>query len=155
VTEYRVADADLPIVQQLRVALVRHGPVGGDTDPAAGHCAAYRDGVVIGVASIHPEAMPGTTDERAWRVHGIAVEHGHRGGGVGSSLLERCLLHASTRNASTVWCRAPAGVFGFLDRHGFARTGDPSVGPDGPEYVMYRELGSVRRSWAIDRRSAR
>lgn len=121
----------------------------GDEHPAAFHVAAYRDGTQVGIASIHPEPMPNGYRTGAWRIHDVAIDHGHRGRGVGAILVERCLEHAANNEARAAWCFAPAAAFGFFERYGFQRSGDPSDGPDGPGYLLYVELGPLRRSWSL------
>lgn len=146
-----VADVD---VHDLRQALMlRHGTaspsIPGDDHPAALHVAAYRDEIQVAVASTHPEPMPDGYRTGAWRLHNIAVDHGHRGVGVGALLVERCLEHAAGHEARAAWCMAPAGAFGFFERYGFVRTGDPIADDAGPHYLLFAPLGPLRRSWSI------
>jgi predicted N-acetyltransferase YhbS len=148
-SDYQISAAEASDVQPLRRSLLGHDSVIGDGDSTALHTTAVRDGQIVGVASIHPEPMPTGFGEHAWRLHGLAVEHGHRGYGVGALLIERCLEHAAEQSGRAVWSRVPVGAFGFFDRYGFARTGDPSTGTNGPEYLVYAEIGPLRRSWAI------
>lgn len=112
--------------------------------------AAFHDETAVGVASIHPQGMPGGYKTHAWRLTGVAVEFGHRGVGVGALLVERCLEHAADMDAQVAWCLAPAGVFGFFEQLGFRRSGDPIDDPErGPHYLVYQELGPLTRSWAL------
>jgi ribosomal protein S18 acetylase RimI-like enzyme len=150
VNGFDIATVDGETVQPLRRALLGHGPAIGDDDPAAGHVAVTREGVIVAVGSVHPEPMPGGYRGDSWRLHGIAVEHGQRGLGLGAMVLERCVEHAAAGGALSVWCRSPVRAFGFFDRLGFSRSGDPTTGADGPEYVVFAEVKPKRRSWALD-----
>jgi predicted GNAT family N-acyltransferase len=67
----------------------------------------------------------------------MAVDHGHRGYGLGGLMLRRCLEHAAQHAGRMVWCSARAEVYGFFERHGFGRRGDPFELPGiGPHYLM-------------------
>lgn len=154
-SDYEIRRIDASTVLQLRRALLRRyrtdsPSVMGDEHPSACHIGAYRDDRLVAVGSIHPEAMPGGYRTNAWRFHGVAVDHGHRGVGVGALITERCLEHAAGREAKVVWCVAPAGAYGFFERYGFRRTGDPIDDADGPQYMLFAELGPLRRSWALE-----
>jgi len=121
-----------------------------DTDPSARHIGAFKDGVLVGIATIHPQSMPSMTRTGAWRLRDIAVDHGHRGRGVGAWLVERCLEHASATGGSVAWCTARVGAYGFLEHLGFRRAGAPiDDAQDGPQYLMSAELGPVEKSWKL------
>ncbi|OFW65911.1 MAG: hypothetical protein A2Z12_07985 [Actinobacteria bacterium RBG_16_68_21] len=121
-----------------------------DSHPAALHIGAFKDGVLVGVATVHPQPMPSGTQTGAWRIRDIAVEHGHRGRGVGAWMLQRCLEHASATADQVAWCLARVGAYGFFERLGFHRAGGPINDPEeGPQYLLSVELGPVERSWAI------
>lgn len=121
-----------------------------DSHPSALHVGAFKDWVLVGIATVHPQPMPSAIRTGAWRIRDIAVEHGHRGRGVGAWMLERCLEHAATAEGQVAWCTARAGAYGFFERLGFKRAGAAIDDPeDGPHYLLYRELGPVSRSWAI------
>ena len=152
---YEIRTVDMSTIAALRSALLDPGnariDVGpGDEHEAARHVGVFHDGVLVGVASIHPQAMPGALTAGAWRLSGVAVEHGHRGRGNGALLVERCLEHAAESDATAVWCVAPAAAFGFFERLGFGRHGDPMDGPvGGPRYLLQRRVQQLRRSWAL------
>ena len=153
-SDYAIEIVTAADVVDLRTALLlRHrggSPlVAGDEHPNACHVAAYRDGKQVGIGSIHPEPMPDGYGTAAWRLHGVTVDHGHRGAGVGALIVERCLDHASGQEARAVWCVAPAGTFSFFERYGFQRIGDPIDNSDGPQYKLFVELEPPRKSWAI------
>lgn len=121
----------------------------GDTHPSALHLGAFKDGLLVGVATIHPQPMPGATRTGAWRVVDVAVEHGHRGRGVGALLLERLLEHAARHEGVVVWASVRVGAFGYFERCGFARSGPPLDDPaEGPQYLMHAAVRPLHRSWA-------
>ena len=153
-SDYDIRIVPVADVLDLRTALLlRHHPgspsASGDDHTAAFHVAAYYDETQVAVGSIHPEPMPDGYKTDSWRIHDLAVDHGHRGVGVGAMLLERCLEHAVGFEARVVWCLAPAGAFGFFERYGFQRTGDPIDASTGPQYLLFAQLGPLRRSWSI------
>ena len=121
-----------------------------DHDPAALHVGAFKDGVLVGIASVHPQPVPGSPDVGAWRLRDIAVERGHRGRGVGAWLLERCLEHVATKSGTTIWCTTRVGAFGFFERMGFSRQGPPMDDPEeGPQYTVSAMVPPLERSWRL------
>lgn len=155
-SEFQVRSVDSEAVAALRNAVISRytdaaGSTAGDDAPLASHVGAFREEDLVGVGSIHPEAMPDGFRVGAWRLHGLAVEHGFRGRGIGSMLVERLLEHAAANEARGAWCLAPAGAFGFFERYGFRRAGPPiEREPGGPHYTLFVQLGPLRRSWAPD-----
>ncbi|MFH1330672.1 MAG: GNAT family N-acetyltransferase [Actinomycetota bacterium] len=142
--EFEVRAAEAEQVRELRRALLRpHQQVEelvytGDDHPEALHLGGFRHAKMVGIASIMPRLMPGHPERAAWRVRGMAVDHGHRGYGLGGRLLGACLDHAAAHGGRLVWCNARAGSFGFYERYGFRRDGEPFELPDiGPHYRMF------------------
>ena len=114
-----------------------------DEGPDTLHIGGYRAERMVGIATVHRQPMPGSAEPQAWRVRGIAVEHGHRGYGLGGMLLQRCLDHAAVNRAGVVWAHARVGAFGFFRRYGFQRRGEPFELPDiGPLYVVFLEMAA-------------
>lgn len=108
----------------------------GDESPTTLHVGGYRGERLAGVATATRARMPGESEPDAWRIHGIAVDYGHRGWGLGGRLLERCLEHAAVQTARLAWCDSPAGTFGFFENFGFHRVGDPFTVDDVPHYRL-------------------
>jgi predicted GNAT family N-acyltransferase len=148
--EFEVRSVEAGAVRPLRQALLRpHKRVEelvypGDDHPDALHVGGFRHGKMVGIASILPRPMPGRPEREAWQVRGMAVEHGQRGYGLGGLMLARCLDHAAAHGGRLAWCNARAGSFGFYERFGFRRDGDPFELPEiGPHYRMFRLLSPV------------
>ncbi|MFH1104463.1 MAG: GNAT family N-acetyltransferase, partial [Actinomycetota bacterium] len=156
VSDYEIQKIEAAEARPLRRALLHPSlPAAAvdyeaDTHPSAMHVGAFKDGVLVGIASVHPQPMPSATRTGAWRIRDVAVEHGHRGRGVGAWMLERCLEHASATGGRVAWCAARVGAYGFFERLGFRRAGPPIDDPqDGPQYLMYVDLGPVEKSWKL------
>jgi GNAT superfamily N-acetyltransferase len=156
VTEYEIQRIEAAEARPLRRALLYPAlPPGAvdyeaDRHPSALHVGAFKDGVLVGVASVHPQPMPGSHSAGSWRIRDIGVEHGHRGRGVGAWIVERCLEHVSTNAGVIIWCTARVGAFGFFEHMGFARSGPPIEDPtEGPQYTLYAEVPPLERSWKI------
>jgi predicted N-acetyltransferase YhbS len=143
VSEFEIRPVEATEIRELRAALLRsvketvEGGWTGDEAADTLHVGGYRDGTLVGFATIVRHRVPGDGEPEAWRIRGIAVDHGHRGYGLGGSMLRRCLEHAAARGGHLVWCRIPAGAFGFFHHFGFRRRGEPFELPGGgPHYLM-------------------
>ena len=155
-SEYTVRTIPVDDLVPLRVALVhRHehdasASYPSDDHPGTLHLGGYLDDALVGIATTHPEAMPGGRRIGSWRVRDLAVDHGHRGRGLGGLLLDRSLEHVAASDGRVVWCRAPAGTFAFFKRRGFRRHGGPSIGRRGePEYLLFAEVAPLDRPWDL------
>lgn len=139
---------DLRTIRQLRHDLLRPHQqpweivFGGDEEADTLHVGAYREEVLIGIASVMREAPPGERAPHAWRLRGMATLPEVRGQGYGGALLERCLRHALDRGGDLAWCTARVPAAGFYRRYGFESVGDVfDVAPIGPHVLMVRRLG--------------
>ena len=146
-SEFEVRPVTVAELRPLRRALLRpHQEVEdlvyrGDDDPRSLHVGGFRNGHLVGIASIFPRPMPGHAEIDAWQVRGMAVEHGLRGYGLGGLMLERCIEHAAVQGGRLVWCNARSGSHGFYRRYGFIVDGDPFELPDiGPHHRMLIRL---------------
>jgi len=112
-----------------------------DEHPDTLHAGGYRGESLVGIGTIHLQSMPGSTEAESWRLRGLAVDHGHRGYGLGAMLLHDLIEHAATAAGRMVWANATATSFGFFEHHGFRRRGEPFELPEiGPHYVVYAEI---------------
>ena len=113
-----------------------------DEHPDSLHVGGYRGENQAGIGTIHRQAMPGVSEPEAWRVRAIAVDYGHRGYGLGATILNRLIEHAAVSGGRVVWANATAASFGFFEHHGFRRRGEPFELPEiGPHYVVFAEIG--------------
>jgi GNAT superfamily N-acetyltransferase len=140
-SEFEVRPIQPEEARVLRAALLRYAddPPGwtGEDDPEALLVGGFRNGRLVGFASVVRQRPPGEAERDAWRIRSIAVDHGHRGYGLGGLMLRRCLEHAAGRGGRIAWGRVPAGVYGFFQHFGFRRDGDPFEGPGGvPHYLI-------------------
>jgi GNAT superfamily N-acetyltransferase len=130
VIEFEVKPVEAAAVRHLRRAILRpHQEVAdlfypGDDHPSALHVGGFRRGRLVGVASILPDPASPRGAGPSWQLRGMAVEHGHRGFGLGALMLERCLEHAATNGGGPVWCNARIAACGFYERYGFSREGE-------------------------------
>jgi len=148
-SEFSIRPVRVEDVRDLEEALLREtaethdNPWSGEPDPDALHLGGYRDGVLVGCATILRQRIPGSAEQHAWRIKGVAIEHGHRGFGLGGMMMRRLLEHAGARGARIAWCRVPAGAYGFFEHLGFRRAGDPFEDPSGgPQYMMAARFAS-------------
>jgi len=155
-SDYEIEAIEAAEARPLRRALLHPSlPLAGvdyssDRDPDTLHVGAFKDGVLVGIATVHRQAPPDAPGTAGWRIRDIAVERGHRGRGVGGWLLERCLEHVSRHSGSLAWCTTRVGAFGFFERMGFGRVGPPIEDPgEGPQYNVCAEVRPLERSWRI------
>jgi predicted GNAT family N-acyltransferase len=145
--EFEIREIEAEDTHHLRRALLRpHQELAemswpGDELPDTLHVGGYRHDRLVGISTIHRQRLPGSSEVETWRVRGTAVDHGQRGYGLGGLLLRRCMEYAATMGARLVWANAKVGAYGFYERYGFRRFGDPFDLPHiGPHYLMYVEL---------------
>ena len=155
-SDYEFAAIEPPEVGPLRQALLHpEQPLDAmmslsDTHHAARHIGVFKDGVLVAIATIHPQPMPGGTPHGAWRMRDVAVEHGHRGKGLGALLVERLLEHASDNQGTVAWATVRETAAGFFERCGFQKIDAPFVDPqEGPQYLMHTPIKPLQKSWEI------
>jgi GNAT superfamily N-acetyltransferase len=86
--------------RSIRDAVLRSSmPAGGSIYPGDDaedtlHIGAFVDNRLCAVATICRESRSGTSEEREWRLRGMAALEEFRGIGLGKELAERCSAHA-------------------------------------------------------------
>ena len=70
-------------------ALVYFGDDAGDTL----HAGVFLDGVLVGIATVCRDPLPGSTEIDEWRLRGVAVRPEVQGRGLGRALLTACINH--------------------------------------------------------------
>jgi predicted GNAT family N-acyltransferase len=144
---WEVNPVEVGVVRPLRHAVLRPGAPWSDSFYPADDLddtlhLAVRDGeVVIGVATVFPEAYDG---HPAWRLRGMAVVEGRRGEGVGSRLLAEVLSQVRSRGADLLWCNARTVALSFYSTHGFTIVGEEFLAAHGvPHYLAMLPLNDV------------
>jgi GNAT superfamily N-acetyltransferase len=84
----------------------------------------HLDGAVVSVGTIMVSPYPGSGDEQAWRIRGMATEAPFRSRGFGGQILEALLSHAGERGGTRVWCNARVDAVPFYERFGFETRGE-------------------------------
>jgi len=103
----------------------------GDDAPTTRHFGAFdTDGRCIGCLTLMREDLDGRP---AYRLRGMGIADGHRGGGVGRRLLETAVADTDPQHRFVFWCNARALAVPFYEKLGW-RTVDgrfeiPGVGP--------------------------
>ena len=112
----------------------------GDDHPLALHVGAIADGVVVGIASIRPQAMATRPDKRGWRLRGMATDEQWRRKGLGRKLLNACLAHIRQHEGEIFWCNGRTVAIKFYENMGFQTEGEEFMSFTGPHYVMWRAV---------------
>jgi ribosomal protein S18 acetylase RimI-like enzyme len=120
----------------LRHSLLRPGrPIAtahfpGDDDTTSRHFGAFRNGQLVGIASLYLTAMPGQPNLRAFQIRGMAVAPEARGTGLGRELTRACIAFAKENHAELLWCNARTTASGFYQKLGFEIIGNQFDIPD-------------------------
>jgi GNAT superfamily N-acetyltransferase len=131
----------------LRQAVLRPGrPIAaarfpGDDAPAARHFGAFRDGQLLGIASLYLAELPEQPGVAAWQLRGMATTPEARGMGFGRALVLACIAFARDNGARVLWCNARIAAAGFYRKLGFEILGERFEIPDvGPHFRMMLRL---------------
>ena len=94
-----------------------------DKNDGAVHLAIYRDGEVVGVASLFPmncERYPDVFPAKyAYRLRAMGVLDSARGCGVGSQIINRAVELLKEKGVEVLWCDAREVAWGFYLKQGF------------------------------------
>ncbi|MSU59151.1 MAG: GNAT family N-acetyltransferase [Pedosphaera sp.] len=131
----------------LRSAVLRPGrPLAaaqftGDKLPTTKHFGAFRDGQLLGIASIFLAEMPEHTGLAALQLRGMATAPEVRGAGFGRALVVACVAIARENGAEILWCNARIPAVGFYQKLSWEIIGEEFDIPDvGPHFRMWRPL---------------
>ena len=114
----------------------------GDDLVESAHFGAFSEGRLIGIASVYPQAVPGSDEPRGWRLRGMAVTPNHRGENVGKTLFAASVSHAESQGGAIYWCNARVSARGFYLGQGMAEMGEEFELPEiGLHVVMTMLLG--------------
>ncbi len=109
----------------------------GDDDVSTLHLAVVCADVIVAVATICREPLPGSNDSAAWRLRGVAVEPAVQRHGFGKVLMKLCLDHAERQSGRLVWCTARESARGFYESLGFASARAPFTLPSRGDALFY------------------
>jgi GNAT superfamily N-acetyltransferase len=114
----------------------------GDDAPATRHFGAFRDGRLVGTASLFLAELPEQTGLAAWQLRGMATAPEARGMGFGRALVFACVAFARENGARLLWCNARTPAVGFYRKLGFETLGGEFEIPGvGPHFRMRLRLG--------------
>jgi GNAT superfamily N-acetyltransferase len=135
----------------LRLAVLRPGrPIEaarfpGDDAPTTRHFGAFREGCLLGIASLYLAEMPEQPGLPAFQLRGMATAPEARGLGLGRALVHACNAFTRENGARLLWCNARTGAVGFYRKLEFEIIGGKFEIPDvGPHFRMV--LGVTART---------
>jgi predicted GNAT family N-acyltransferase len=101
---------------------------------------------LIGVGSILPDPREDASQPTSWRIRGMAVREDMRGSGMGGTILQALIDHASAQSLpAEIWCHARANARSFYVRFGFVLESDLFDVPHlGPYVLMIKTLLPIR-----------
>jgi len=112
-----------------------------DEDSDTRHFGALVEGAMVGVASVYHLPPPGTNDDGAWQLRGMAVLEPSQRRGIGSTLVRACCEHVAAQGGARLWCHARTGAVPFYAKLAFEVVGAEFLIPGvGPHYFMQRRL---------------
>lgn len=129
--------------------LIYDGDLEGDTL----HVGAFVNNEQVGIATVMrqpPTMSKGTpkdhrapTDDRAWRLRGMATDDTVRGLGLGGQMLQAVIGHVALQDGAFLWCDARLIALGFYEKYGFIILGEPyNVPTVGEHRFMQRAITS-------------
>jgi predicted GNAT family N-acyltransferase len=134
----------------LRPHLTPDDPLPGDELSNGVHLAACADdATVLGTCFIYPDPCPWLPEvDAAWRLRQMATADGHRGQGIGATVLEAALGYVRNAGALILWCNARQSAAAFYARHGFHVHGEVFLEQTNgiPHLHMWRELAGAPTS---------
>ena len=99
-------------------------------------------GVIVAVASLSREEVPGLPGRPAARLRGMAVDPGHQGRGLGRLLLDEAARRLAADGVERCWANARTSALGFYEAQGFSVVGDEFESIGLPHRVVVRTLPS-------------
>ena len=127
----------------LRLSVLRPGrPVesahfAGDDSSGTRHFGAFREGRLLGIASLYAVEMPEHRGVPSFQLRGMATVPEARGAGLGRALVRACVQFARENGARLLWCNARTSASEFYKKLGFQIVGSEFDIPDvGPHFRM-------------------
>lgn len=101
------------------------------------HFGAFRDGKLLGIATLLRAELPAQPGELALQLRGMATAPEVRGEGFGRALILACLAFTRESGVPLLWCNARTSALGFYRKLGFEIVGAEFHVPDvGPHFRM-------------------
>jgi GNAT superfamily N-acetyltransferase len=112
----------------------------GDEAEGAFHVGFFKDGVLVSVASFHPQGYNGYSG-KGYQLRGMATKDGYRGLGSGSLLIDFAVDVLIKNQVDYLWCNARKSALGFyLQKHFQIISEEFEVKSIGPHYAMVLKL---------------
>ena len=109
----------------------------GDDAQTTRHFGAFREGSLLGIASLYLAEMPEQPGLTAYQLRGMATATGARGLGLGRALVHACIAFTRENRAELLWCNARIVALEFYRKLGFKVIGREFDIPDvGPHFRM-------------------
>jgi GNAT superfamily N-acetyltransferase len=128
-TEVVVRRSTAEEVRPLRSLVLRGHPAAAvpayDEDPVTVHVGAYAGDLVVGCASVFPEAYE--DEPAAWHLRGMAVDPAWQGEGVGRLVLTGVVAEARSAGAPLLWANGRVQALGFYERLGWQVVGEQFI----------------------------
>jgi GNAT superfamily N-acetyltransferase len=146
VNDLEVRAISAAATRPLRHAILRPGQAPeqlvyrGDDEPDTLHAGAFRDGALVGIASVARAPCPRADFPAPWQLRGMATTPEVRGLGYGRALIMACLSHAAAHGGLTLWCNGRTSAAGFYTALGFTPVGEEFVTETGPHYIFFRPV---------------
>jgi len=112
----------------------------GDDLPDTLHAGAFRNGELVGIASVARLPCPSADFPAPWQLRGMATRPEVRGLGYGRALVMACLRHVAAHGGLTLWCNGRTTAAGFYTALGFTALGEEFVTETGPHYIFFRPV---------------
>ena len=116
----------------------------GDQDESTFHIGAFKNGVLIGIATMMRDISADLTaiGTDQYRLRGMAVLPEYRDQGVGRSILDECIQGVSQRKCELFWCNARIKAARFYTAAGFCKTSETTfdIPGAGLHFLMFKQL---------------
>lgn len=115
-----------------------------ETEPDAGHFAAFLNDEMVGTVSIGREARSLVEGEDPWRLRAVAVSPGYARRGIGTALVTAAIELIARAGGDVVWCDGRISASGFYEALGLRATGEVWDEPfTGPHRLFMRRLDAM------------
>ena len=116
----------------------------GDQDETTFHIGAFKDGVLIGIATMMRDSSAelAAIASDQYRLRGMAVLPEYRDQGIGRSILDECIQEVRLRKCKLFWCNARIKAARFYTAAGFSKTSETTfdIPGAGLHFLMFKQL---------------